>query len=277
MKALPGTLTQQCRGNEKDLAVGTWLNQAHTDFAFLDGDGFYGMTRDIKALKHGEWDRFPPQNLNEFLHDPGSNVMARFGNATPSNGEINYTCAFKTGAGQFGLLQITGFSDNPHGVQIRYKLVQMPAVIIRTPPLAEDAPQPIYLRDEKVALPPKYEQGAEVPLPPAYQRGQNPVSGPAVAQADDLKARIAAAAGIAGFPKRDEVLAAIARDAARAGDFEDARDALQKVTAFPKRDEAIYASARLLVVAGKRADALELAKLVTAFPTRDALISELTK
>ncbi|HEX5400636.1 MAG TPA: protein kinase [Verrucomicrobiae bacterium] len=94
---------------------------------------------------------------------------------------------------------------------------------------------------------------------------------------EDFKARIAASASIMAFPDRDEVLASIAQDAARAGDVEDSRDALQKITAFPTRDEAICASARLLVAAGRRADALELAKLVTAFPTRDALIKELAK
>ena len=93
----------------------------------------------------------------------------------------------------------------------------------------------------------------------------------------DFKARLDATARITAFPDRDEVLAAIASDAAKAGDLEDAREALEKMTAFPARDEAICASARLLVAAGRRGDALELARLVTAFPTRDALISELAK
>ena len=96
-------------------------------------------------------------------------------------------------------------------------------------------------------------------------------------QAEEIEARIKAAAGIVAFPDRDPVLAAIAKDAARDGDLEDARDALQKMTAFPARDDAIGEIARQLAAAGKRADALELAKLVTAFPTRDALIGELAK
>jgi len=95
--------------------------------------------------------------------------------------------------------------------------------------------------------------------------------------AEEIKSRIKAAAGIVAFPDRDPVLAAIAKDAARDGDLEDARDALQKMTAFPARDDAIGEVARQLAAAGKRADALELAKLVTAFPARDALIGELAK
>jgi LysM repeat protein len=113
----------------------------------------------------------------------------------------------------------------------------------------------------------------------ATTQNRSSVAGAAAAARlrQDLKARISATASMTAFPDRDEVLAAIAKDAARAGDVEDAREALTKITAFPTRDDAICASARLLVAAGKRSDALELAKLVTAFPTRDALIAELAK
>jgi hypothetical protein len=93
----------------------------------------------------------------------------------------------------------------------------------------------------------------------------------------DLKARLSAAEKITSFMERDEVLAAIAADAARAGDVESTRNAVQKMTSFMSRDEAITQSARLLVKAGKRAEALELAGLATSFMTRDALIKELAK
>jgi hypothetical protein len=39
-------------------------------------------------------------------------------------GELPVTFAFKTRQGGMGLLQITGFTENPRGVKIRYKLVQ---------------------------------------------------------------------------------------------------------------------------------------------------------
>jgi len=70
--------------------------------------------------------------------------------------------------------------------------------------------------------------------------------------AEEIKSRIKAAAGIVAFPDRDPVLAAIATDAARDVDLEDARDALQKMTAFPARDDAIGEVARQLAAAGKR-------------------------
>jgi len=97
------------------------------------------------------------------------------------------------------------------------------------------------------------------------------------AKTEDLKARVRATEKVASFIERDELLAAIAADAARAGDAETTRLAVQKMTAFMSRDEAISNSARLLTAAGKRTEALELAKLATSFITRDALIKELAK
>jgi hypothetical protein len=42
----------------------------------------------------------------------------------PENVELPFTLAFQTADHDRGLLQITGFTDNPHGVKIRYKLVE---------------------------------------------------------------------------------------------------------------------------------------------------------
>ena len=444
VQAVPDYLTKLGRGNEKDVAVCAWLEQAHMDFAFLGDDGIYGMTRDLKILKRDEWDSFSSQNFVESLHDLGRNVATRFGNAKTLNDETKYTYAFKTSAGQFGLLQITGFTDNPRGVQFRYKLVQNGSAALNSisipfrgypvnrgwaelaqlpntdspegiaarftlamlggdpaaamnrygiglmtlPPEAvnvslSDAdrewsrqnrpPKVIIYRDELAAVFVPQNDGSglatvllgkrldewrvcltldlpkartlaeaeqtfreraadlddsfakmpdrqpslvaeatrelttnliqiagamvnsvtqmvsQVPdMSVALQNASQQMSAqlqnsmPVATNAtehpgQDFKVRIDATAGITSFPARDEVLAAIAQDAARAGDIEDTRDALKKITAFPTRDVAIYASARLLVAAGRRADALELAKLVTAFPTRDALISELAK
>jgi hypothetical protein len=39
-------------------------------------------------------------------------------------GTDDYLYAFQTDDGQSGVLQITGFTENPRGVKIRYKLVQ---------------------------------------------------------------------------------------------------------------------------------------------------------
>jgi hypothetical protein len=44
------------------------------------------------------------------------------------DGVLPETYIFHTGAGTAGLLQITGFTENPRGVRLRYKLVQPSAI-----------------------------------------------------------------------------------------------------------------------------------------------------
>jgi serine/threonine protein kinase/biopolymer transport protein ExbD len=103
-------------------------------------------------------------------------------------------------------------------------------------------------------------------------------SGPSTAAVTaDLQARLKAAEKIVSFMERDDVLAAIAADAARAGHADVTQTAVGKMTSFMDRDAAIVKSARLLVKAGKRAEALELAGKATSFMTRDSLIKELAK
>jgi hypothetical protein len=50
-----------------------------------------------------------------------STLQARV--AMQGNGELPATYPFKTREGAMGLLQITGFTDDDRGVNIRYKLV----------------------------------------------------------------------------------------------------------------------------------------------------------
>jgi hypothetical protein len=46
---------------------------------------------------------------------------------TDTSASTNDMCYFRTRSGNLGLMQITGFTDNPRGVKIRYKLVQQNA------------------------------------------------------------------------------------------------------------------------------------------------------
>lgn len=93
----------------------------------------------------------------------------------------------------------------------------------------------------------------------------------------DLAARFTAAKSITSFTKRDEAMAAIARDAAKAGDTPLVRDALGQMTAFPARDKAALESARALAKAGHRAEAIEVARTITSFSERDAALKELSQ
>jgi len=193
---------------------------------------------------------------------------------TGTSASTNDLCYFRTRSGTLGILQITGFTDNPRGVKLRYKLVQSPA---KMPPVP-----PSYQQGQPVPLPSGYERGLEVPLPPAYKPVQNAGTAKTNLAATpdllaDLKARLDAARGILAFTSRDAALAVVARDAARAGIFQIARDALGQMTAFPARDQATLESARELLKAGHRAEAIEIAKTITSFTQRDAALKELAQ
>jgi serine/threonine protein kinase len=125
---LPSTVTEQSRGPQKDSAACAWLAQADMDFAYVGGyDGFYGMTRDLITLKRDDWDNASPESVAESLHDTGQDVEVKFGDTSRLNHPTNFTYGFKTRDGRPGLLQVIGFTENPSGVKIRYKLAPAPA------------------------------------------------------------------------------------------------------------------------------------------------------
>ncbi len=70
---------------------------------------------------------YQPQALVEALRDNTPDLRVKFGKDNPTL----YTFGFKNRDGRLGLLQVTGFTDNPRGVRVRYKLVQN-----ATPPAA---------------------------------------------------------------------------------------------------------------------------------------------
>jgi len=74
------------------------------------------------------WDHLKPMELCEALKDcqPGSPVVMQGTGALPA------TYLFRTREGGRGILQIIGFTDNPGGVKIRYKLVQNAAKLPAT-------------------------------------------------------------------------------------------------------------------------------------------------
>ncbi len=122
VQSLPPAMAEMNRGPEKDSAVCDWLESTNLDFAFVSAyDGFYSMTRDMTPLKREDWETAAPQSIGGSLRDATNDVPARFGDASLLNNPTNFTYAFKTRAGLIGLLQITGFTENPSGVKIRYK------------------------------------------------------------------------------------------------------------------------------------------------------------
>ena len=72
---------------------------------------------------NAQWDSASPDSLAVALRL----VPASAGRFYSAAGELPVTVGFKTREGGTGILQITGLTENPRGVKIRYKLVE-PAI-----------------------------------------------------------------------------------------------------------------------------------------------------
>src|SRR5205085_1213506 len=69
------------------------------------------------ALDAAQWAAMTPEQLMEKLKFATVDDL-------PAEGPLPKTYGFTTRAGGVGILQITGFADNPRGMKVRYKLVQ---------------------------------------------------------------------------------------------------------------------------------------------------------
>ena len=96
-------------------------------------------------------------------------------------------------------------------------------------------------------------------------------------KARDLRVRFDAAQAITRFTERDEAMATVAKDAARAGDVDVVNQALGAIVNFVKRDAASGDAARLLNRRGRRNEAIEIAKTMNNFTSRDEVLAELAR
>jgi hypothetical protein len=72
------------------------------------------------AVKADFWDSATAQSVSAMVASlPSDSSVVPL----PASGSLPATFSFKTREGGVGLLQITGFADNPRGVKVRYKLV----------------------------------------------------------------------------------------------------------------------------------------------------------
>ena len=236
VQSLPPNMADMNRGPEKDSAVCDWLERADKDFAFVSAyDGFYGMTRDMTTLKREDWETATPQSIGASLHDSANDVAARFGDASRLNNPTNFTYGFKTRAGLVGLLQITGYTENPSGVKIRYKFFQ--------PATNQDVMAASAGRDLR----------------------------------EILSARLEAAGEINGINAKDQALAGIATDAAKAGQVKIVEETVQQMSGLTERDTVIHQAALLLAKRGLRKQAVDLAEEINNMTQRDQTLSELAQ
>ncbi len=104
-----------------------WFRRTGID-ALCDADapvsGLVGMDMVVHpfSAEAGMWDKMTARNLKEqefwTFARPGFPVY------TSAAGDLPATFAFRTREGGMGILQIVGFTEDPKGVKIRYKMVQ---------------------------------------------------------------------------------------------------------------------------------------------------------
>jgi serine/threonine protein kinase len=118
-------LPQDIPGGGKD-AIANWLLQNGADVvAELQTDGasrlFGGLTGcEFAPTEAKTWSDLPAESFSAIW------LNSRQEKATPffTTNSLPATFMFATQGGTRGLVQITGFTENPRGVNIRYKLVQ---------------------------------------------------------------------------------------------------------------------------------------------------------
>jgi serine/threonine protein kinase len=115
---LPASVVEIKDPTKLENAIFSWLEGRNVDFCFAPNGVAYGLERNVVTLKPEEWDSCDPQKLAELLRGESKDFRVKF------NGPLGYILGFKNRERRIGLLQITGFTDNPRGVKIRYKLVR---------------------------------------------------------------------------------------------------------------------------------------------------------
>jgi hypothetical protein len=193
---------------------------------------------DVKAVARESWNAMLPEQaqaeLKQVQFTAGESI---FISDTIQEAELPKTFVFKTRQGSIGLLQITGFSDNPSGVKIRYKLAPAPAT---------DAAAVTYVKASRAAR-------------------------------DELNERLEAASNITDAGEKDTPLAALATDAAKLGEADIVRNSLSQMIDLTRRDQATHEAVILLAKRGLKKPAIDLAKGIGELNLRDRTLVELAQ
>ncbi len=106
-----------------------WITDHGVDLLVVNKGGFkwnlVGPDLKVARLAEGQWDQATPEELRRAL----AAVVMETEDGWPFHAmhdrlEKPLDFAFQSGGGKMGLLQITGFSEKPRGVKLRYKLLQ---------------------------------------------------------------------------------------------------------------------------------------------------------
>ncbi|HYA79030.1 MAG TPA: Ig-like domain-containing protein, partial [Candidatus Nitrosopolaris sp.] len=85
--------------------------------------GLVGLNTVLLPVDKSAWDNMSPEAVIAAV-EPVKPDSTRWTMATTLTNGLPATHLFKTSEGGMGILQILGFTDNPPGVEMRYKLVQ---------------------------------------------------------------------------------------------------------------------------------------------------------
>ncbi len=99
----------------------------------------------------------------------------------------------------------------------------------------------------------------------------------ALVKRETLAERLEAASLMSNFAAKDRSMAAVALDAAKAGEVEMVGDSLRQIVEFAKRNQTAHEAVRLLGKRGLRKQALEIARAIEDMTTRDQALSELAQ
>jgi hypothetical protein len=101
-----------------------WVEKRGVDVTAQYMDGYLGLvgfgTILIPAKQPEHWDNLSAEKLTEVV---SRSTLSSLQSTTATKPAFD-TYYFKTREGGMGILQITGFTENPRGVKLRYKLVQ---------------------------------------------------------------------------------------------------------------------------------------------------------
>ncbi|MGD0816427.1 MAG: protein kinase [Verrucomicrobiota bacterium] len=111
----------------------------------------------------------------------------------------------------------------------------------------------------------------------AAPQAEATASAPGTISRDTLRARLAAASVIYEAEPKDKSLAAVAGDAAKAGEVDLVKDALRQMFENSRRNQAAHDSALVLAKRGLREQAIEIARTINENSVRDQTLSELAQ
>jgi len=128
MNEIPKSIQAESDIAKTILDAVAWMEGQGLDVINDTGHSIKAVDLKIRALDASAWDTLTPEDLRASL----ANVTATQWSDLLPNGKLPATYAFQTRQGGSGILQITGTTNNPSAVKIRYKMLREQVVDPKT-------------------------------------------------------------------------------------------------------------------------------------------------